>query len=478
MLVIAAVLRLYDLAYPQSLVFDETYYVKDAYALTHLGYEGTWGTGSDASFIKGDHSGLSSDPSFVVHPPLGKWLIGLGMFILGSGNPFGWRVIVALAGIGAVWFTYRCAKLIFKSTIWAVVAGLFFAVDGVGIVLSRTALLDQILGFFVILAFYFFLKDREQVRFGSWRRPWLLAMAITLGLATAVKWSGLYFIVTFLLYIVLSEGNLNFKIHRAIERNTEGSLSPKFWLLPSLFQAMRTSVLVFVPALLAYLLSWSGWLFTNRGWDRNWADEPGNAFTGLFSWIPKSLQSLWHYHVEIYQFHVNLHASHPYASNPLTWPFMLRPTSFFWDQKATGCFADDATQDCVSAISAIGNPLIWWGAVLAIGVLLAAWFRTRDKVTTLLALGLIGGYVPWLTLTNRTVFEFYVVAFEPWLILLLVAGLRSWFRNSEYRYRTANFIGGFVVLVVLASAFFYPVWTGEWVSYDFWRFRMWLPSWI
>jgi dolichyl-phosphate-mannose--protein O-mannosyl transferase len=149
---------------------------------------------------------------------------------------------------------------------------------------------------------------------------------------------------------------------------------------------------------------------------------------------------------------------------------MLRPTSFFWDDKLGGTV--------VSAITALGNPVIWWSAVLAAGVLFAAWFRTRDKTTTLISVGLIAGYVPWMLLTNRTVFEFYVVAFEPWVILLLVAGLRSWFRNTEYRYRTANFISGFALLSILVSAFFYPIWTGMWISYEFWHWRMWLPSWI
>ncbi len=469
-LVLAAVLRIYDLAYPNTLVFDETYYVKDAYSLLQNGHESAWGTGADTSFANGNPTGLSDSPSFVVHPPLGKWLIGVGMLIFGAGNPFGWRIMVALAGVGAVWLTMACAKLIFKSTIWAVLAGLLFAIDGVGIVLSRTALLDQILGFFVILGYYFFLRDRQTFRINSWRRPWLLAMALALGFATAVKWSGLYFVAALLAYIIISEANLNFRIHRKIEKQVDDKLLKRFWILPSITQALRSFVLVIVPALAAYLVSWSGWLFTKGGWDRNWADEPGNALAGWFSWIPNSLQSLWHYHVEIYSFHINLHASHPYASNPFTWPFMLRPTSFFWDDKADG--------KVVSAITALGNPIIWWAGVLAVGVLLSAWFRTRDKTTSIICIGLIAGYVPWLLLTNRTVFEFYVVAFEPWLILLLVAGLRSWFRNTENRNRTAYLIAGFTLLAIASSAFFYPIWTGEWLSYDFWRWRMWLPSWI
>jgi dolichyl-phosphate-mannose--protein O-mannosyl transferase len=191
-ILLAAALRLYNLGFPETLNFDETYYVKDAYSLINGGYERDWDSGADGSFAAGSPTGLLADPAFVVHPPLGKWLIGLGMLFFGAGNPFGWRIVVALLGVATVWFTMRSAKLIFNSSAWAMVAGFLMAIDGVGIVLSRTALLDQILGFFVILAFFFLLKDRKQVRLQSWNRPWLIAMGVALGAATAVKWSGLY----------------------------------------------------------------------------------------------------------------------------------------------------------------------------------------------------------------------------------------------------------------------------------------------
>lgn len=477
-IILAAVLRVYNLGFPESLNFDETYYVKDAFALINGGYERNWDDAADASFISGDTSGLLNTPSFVVHPPLGKWLIGLGMFVFGAADPFGWRIVVALLGIATVWLTMKAAKLIFNSNIWALVAGFLMAIDGVAIVLSRTALLDQILGFFVILAFYFLLRDRKQVRIGSWNRPWLIAMGVALGCATAVKWSGLYFVAVFTLYVILSEANLNYRVQKSVERKLEDSLPKSFWILPSLFQAMRNGVLLAIPALLTYLLSWIGWFLSKDAWSRNWADEEGNGLTGLFSWIPTSLQSLWHYHVEIYNFHINLGSAHPYEAEAFTWLFMLRPTAFFWEEKDSGCLFDSASSDCVSAVTSLGNPFIWWAAVLAMSVLAASWFRTRDKTTTLLFLGLFAGFVPWLLLPNRTMFEFYVVAFSPWIILLLTAGLRAWFQNSEKPKTAANWIAGYLVLAALATAFFFPIWSGMWISYDFWQLHMWLPSWV
>ncbi|MBK0297032.1 phospholipid carrier-dependent glycosyltransferase, partial [Bacillus sp. S34] len=38
-----------------------------------------------------------------------------------------------------------------------------------------------------------------------WWRPWLFAMGLALGLATATKWSGMYFLAFFAVYSVLSD---------------------------------------------------------------------------------------------------------------------------------------------------------------------------------------------------------------------------------------------------------------------------------
>ncbi|MFW7400615.1 MAG: phospholipid carrier-dependent glycosyltransferase, partial [Rothia mucilaginosa] len=90
---VAGILRFYNLAHPNAIVFDETYYAKDAYSYVHYGYELSWSKDANASFAAGHPSGLLTDsPEYVVHPPLGKWMIAAGMAIFGDNNPFGWRV--------------------------------------------------------------------------------------------------------------------------------------------------------------------------------------------------------------------------------------------------------------------------------------------------------------------------------------------------------------------------------------------------
>src|SRR6195952_493643 len=99
---LAAGTRLWNVGSPKTLVFDETFYVKDAYTLSRLGYEGSWPANPDPGFAAGKVNDYLTSGSFVVHPPLGKWIISLGYDWLGATNPVSWRIMTALIGILAV----------------------------------------------------------------------------------------------------------------------------------------------------------------------------------------------------------------------------------------------------------------------------------------------------------------------------------------------------------------------------------------
>ena len=103
-------LRLVNLGHPHQLAFDETYYVKDAWSLWTLGYEGTWGEDANEAFITLRELPLSDEGSFIVHPPLGKWLIALGMAIGGPDDSVGWRLATALLGTASVLLVFLIAR--------------------------------------------------------------------------------------------------------------------------------------------------------------------------------------------------------------------------------------------------------------------------------------------------------------------------------------------------------------------------------
>ena len=108
---IAGVLRFYELGKPRAVIFDETYYAKDAWALLHFGYEHNTVKNADQLLVQNPPNLHIWSPggSFIAHPPAGKWLIATGEWIFGM-NPFGWRFAGALIGTLSVLIMARVAR--------------------------------------------------------------------------------------------------------------------------------------------------------------------------------------------------------------------------------------------------------------------------------------------------------------------------------------------------------------------------------
>ncbi|VXB68927.1 dolichyl-phosphate-mannose--protein mannosyltransferase [Pseudoclavibacter sp. 8L] len=510
---LAAVLRFWNLGGAHFLIFDETFYVKDAWTLLNLGYEAEWPENPNDAFNAGDPNGYTTDPSYVVHPPLGKYLIGLGMLVFGADNPFGWRFAVALLGTLAVPLLWVIAKKLFRSPVLATIGAGMLTIDGHAIVMSRVGILDGILMFFVLLAFLFVLLDREdqqrklRTKIMAWRaeegldgdpiptkatttsrapdvkpvgpdwgprlwwRPWLMAAAVTLGAASAVKWSGLYFLAAFCIYTLVVD---------MIERKR---LGVTFWGSAAILMQGPVSFLLTVPlAALTYLATWTRWLTTTGGFYRGWAEEAGNAWTGLLSWVPLPLQSLWHYQVEAYNFHRGLSAEHPYQSGPQEWPFLIRPTAFSYVYSEAGDGSSCDVGQCVEAITSISNPIIFWfGTVSILFLIIMCFLRPKWQYFAILV-GYGAGYFPWLAyLERQAVFHFYAIAFLPFMILasLVVIQTIAGDRETPRPSRTigVSAVGVLLVIMALVSVLFWPVWTGQMISTSYWSLTHWLPSW-
>lgn len=161
---VAGLLRFWKLDQPHAVIFDETYYAKDAWALVNQGYEGSWPKDVDKQILNDPSSvPIPTDPGYVVHPPVGKWIIGFGEQLFGF-TPFGWRFMVAVLGTISVLLLCRIGRRLFRSTFLGCLAGLLLAVDGLHFVMSRTALLDLIVMFFVLAAFGCLVVDRDHAR--------------------------------------------------------------------------------------------------------------------------------------------------------------------------------------------------------------------------------------------------------------------------------------------------------------------------
>jgi len=411
----ALLLRLLNLGTPKGFIFDEVYYVDGARDYLKYGVEVT-----------------GADPEFVVHPPVGKWLIALGIKIFGD-NEFGWRFMGALLGSVMVILIALIAQRLFRNNFLTISASALIAMDGLALVHSRTALLDIYLSFFVLLATYFFVM----------RWHWWTGLA--LGLAVATKWSGLYFLA---LFAVIA-------LYRVFTLNTGREI-----IKPTLKTSLQYAVL---PTTI-YFSSWVGWFSSSRGWAR---DYSSNTFASFF-----------HYHSQMLGFHTSLVEKHSYQANPWSWLVMGRPTSFYYQSPKT-CGADN----CAQEVLALGTPFLWWLGVIALAVVFGFWIRSLaqkryEPSLNIIVAGMTAGYLPWFFFQERTVFSFYAIIFQPFLILAIiycayVALLH--FKNSRNTY---IFIGVVGIVIFSNFVYFLPLFTGDVITYDEWQARMWLPSWI
>ncbi|WP_432992352.1 dolichyl-phosphate-mannose--protein mannosyltransferase [Dactylosporangium sp. CA-233914] len=465
---VALVLRLINLAKPRGVIFDELYYANEAQDLLNHGVE--WNPEDNT-------------PQYVVHPPLGKWMIGLGEELFGY-NSFGWRIMAVVAGVAAILLMMLATWRLLRSTVLAAAAGLLMTLDGMHFVMSRVALLDIYLTFWIVVAFLFLVLDREQRR-ARWLRlleagadpdrlqklgiPWYrIACAVSLGLACGVKWSGLWYLVLFAAAAVVCD---------LAARRSAGATH---WIRDGLPAALAWPAAFAGLALVAYLVTWTGWFATGDGYFRHWyAESHGLPHDRLID----PLVNLLHYHQEAYGFHTTLDKYHPYQSWPWQWLLLGRPVLF--DFTGTGpCGADN----CASVIVLLGTPLLWWSFLPALAGL--GWLATarRDGRAWLIMACALAGILPWFASMpeHRTMFYFYALPAEPFLVLAVVYVLgaiigppRSARPDSDRRLIGAIIAGTYVLLVAACFAYFYPIYSDTPIPYADWLARMWLgPRWI
>ncbi|GAB4082632.1 phospholipid carrier-dependent glycosyltransferase [Modestobacter muralis] len=451
--------RLWDIRYPAELVFDEAYYPPEAAEMLEYGYEANRGY------------------TFIVHPPLGKWLIAIGEQLFGD-NSLGWRVPSAVAGTIAVVVLVRLARRLTGSTLLGLVAGLLMALDGFSFSLGRIGLLDVFLQLFVLSAVACLVVDRDAVRqrvrdsadrvgtsgFALGPRGWRLAAGLMFGAACSVKWSGVYFLAFFGLLSLFwdraawREAGVPRPTLVALRRGLPGAA----WALGAL-------------PVLTYLASFTGWFRSEGAQGRHWADQHPDTAYGF---VPGALRSLWHMHGEWLAFHNGLSSPHPWESGPWSWVVDGRPILLWNPQGLT----DTDGGQVIRYILMVGTPTLWFAFVPAVLWLLWRVVARRDPTALTVAVAIAAGWLTWFVNLDRTMFLFYMAPALPFFVLAVVLVLADVLgpRDAPVLRRQLGLaaVCTYIAVVAMTFVFFYPVLTGQPLTHGEWLQRMWFPSWF
>jgi len=446
----AAAVRLVGLSTPSGFVFDEIFYARIA-----------------CRFVIDTAQCGIEDLVSGAHPPLGNWLIGIGIRLFGY-NEFGWRVTSALAGIVTVALLYLLVRRLLAghvtapaATAGATAAAALLATDFLHLVQSRVAMLDSFVTLFVVAAVLFAVLDgrRRQGSRGEdldapgWLRrlalgrPWRLAAGLALGSAIAVKWSGGYVAIGLVVLLVAWEV-------AATERPAEGKGSSWWSAFGTAFrrEAVPSLVLLGAVPVVVYLASYTG------------------RVHGDLLALPWREGSAWRVILEhqlaMLRFHTGLAGDHPYESAPWAWLLLKRPVAY--------SFADGTGY---REVVAIGNPLTWWPGALALGYVGVRWVRSgaslvRPEVVVLAAA--LSTYLPWLILSGSRsqVFIWYLLPTIPFLYAALGLVAANAWQSLAGRISLALAAGA----VALSFAFFWPILTASPLAPDAWRTRIWFAD--
>lgn len=422
-LLLATAVRLYQLGSPDRLVFDEVYYAQDA--CFYLGLDpATCGVDEEASWV---------------HPPMGKWLIAVGIGLIGY-DPVGWRATAALAGILTVALVSLLAFRLTGSRRAAIVAAGVLALDPLSIISSRVAMLDSFMTCAVVATILFATLDRDALLAqgagarGLWR-PWRAAAGMVAGIAIATKWSGVPVLAAVVLLVLVWEMDAARRAGRPPVRGLAAAApSILLWL-------------VVTPAVV-YVASYADRL------DADILAMPWSQGAWPREFVERQLAMA--------RFHAGLDDTHPYASPAWSWPLAKRAVVYFWEEDAAGRYRE---------VLAFANPLLWVPGLAAGGVaaILALRRRAWWGPEAVVAAAIAAAYLPWLVLGAGRSFVFlhYFLPTVPFLALALGWAVS---RRRGFTGRGLAVVASVVAVTVILI--WEPLIYARPLDYDSWRVRI------
>ena len=331
-----------------------------------------------------------------------------------------------LVGIMMLPIMYVMAKLLFKKTGYAAFATILLSFDFMHFTQTRIATIDVYATFFIMLMYLFMYKFYEENYNVTGLKnvfKYIALAGICFGLGVASKWTSVYagagLAVIFAVYMI----KRFMEYHRYNSENyVRNTVKTLLWCV--LF-------FVIIPIGI-YILSYLPYAFV----------EP-NGFT---------FENIWRIQVNMFNYHSELVAEHPFSSHWYEWPLMTKPI-WYHITRLPG--------ERIMTISAFGNPAIWWVGIPAVAT--AAYYVITDRknaqLPCLLLIGYVAQYLPW-ALIGRVVFIYHYFSSVPFVILIITYTLKKIYEQAKNKKTVVAVAGVYVAFVIALFIMFYPAISG------------------
>ncbi len=376
------------------------------------------------------------DASENTHPPLGKIIIALGIYLFGM-NPFGFRLMGTLFGVLMLPIMFAISRRVFNSDRYALIATALLALDFMHFTQTRIATIDTYGVFFILASSYYLLRFlQHEPAQQCWKIDYrsLLLGGLWFSVGVASKWIVIYAGAGLATLLAWQVGRQYW-----VARRNPKSMSVYFgWLLQTLLWGALGFVVL--PVIVMCLAYWPHLHVTHLG-----------------------LSEVWKSQLDMWDYHSKMKDSHPYSSQWYEWPLMLKPIWYYVSGQWFG-------QGQASGIVAFGNPVNWyWGSLAFVGCLLVAtWQTCKNKLSLGLGFIVISGlaqFLPWALIPRKLVFIYHFFASVPFIILALVWGLQRIESRWQMQFIGVRYLSwGVVALAGLLFALYYPLISGYIVS--------------
>lgn len=407
-----------EISFMNSSYFDEIYHPRTAYEYVH---------------------GL--DVYEWTHPPLGKLLMAIPVLGLGM-CPFAYRVMGNIAGILMIPTIYIIAKDMFKNRKYAILAAVIMACDNFHFAQTRLATVDSFLVLFIMLSFmfmykYIILPDKDKL---VNKLKMLFFSGLFMGCGIATKWTGCF--AGLGLAIIFFAKLIKINIIEKFEINKNGlniKFKDKKWSKESTVIILSCIAFFVIIPVIIYLACYIP--------DKN----------------VNTLEDVWNLQINMYKYHSELEAEHPFTSNWYTWFIMKKPVWYYSGEVEEGLH---------STISGIGNPVIWWTGIIGMIYVLIKGIRKLDINCLFLIVAILTALIPYLSI-SRIMFMYHYFPVLPFMMLSIVMLIKD--IESKIKFKKIYLI--YIIIILAMFIYFYPVVSGMTVSEKYIESTKWLDSW-